>query len=241
MTHHLTEAGQREPLEKRTRIARGDSSLQISRRIDWRFLLPDPELRRVAYIGFNTDNLLKALKQFSESLSFIAPPNLERYTKENRCLFDLVVVRSLRLNVIKEAVKLIKPDGYLYWELDRINWFKSSRRQRTTRQGWVKYAEDCKWKLNSLWTLRSTRNYNTYLKQLGLSDIELHWHRPNFDECIEIIPLNDKVALDYIIEKTKHKYSVGLRTPIGYILNKSNILNYLVPYFSIVARQLSFC
>ena len=202
--------------------------------------MPDPELRRVAYIGFKADNLLNALKHFSESLSFIALPNLERYTKENRCLFDVVVVRSLRLNVIKEGVKLIRPNGHLYWELDRVNLFKSSRRQRTTRQGWVKYAEDCKCKLNSLWALRSTRNYNTYLKQLGLSDIELHWHRPNFDECIEIIPLDDKVVLGYMIEKTKQKYSFWLRTPIGSLFNKSNILNYLVPYFSIVARQPSF-
>jgi hypothetical protein len=227
-------------LEKRTRIARGDSSLQVSRRIDWRFLLPNPELRRVAYIGFNAGNLLNALKEFSESLSFIAPPSLERYTKENRCLFDLVVVRSLRLNVIKEGVKLIKPNGYLYWELDRVKWFRSSRRRGATRQGSVKYAEDCKWKLNSLLALRSTRNYNTHLKQLGLNDVELHWHRPNFDQCTEIIPLNNEVVLSYIFEKAKHKYSYWLRSPIRYLLPKNNILTYIVPYFSVVARQPSF-
>src|SRR5215216_5694129 len=50
-----------------------DALLQASRRLDWRFLLPDPSLRQVAYSGPGRGALLDSLRLFSESLTLLDP------------------------------------------------------------------------------------------------------------------------------------------------------------------------
>lgn len=45
-----------------------DELLPLSRRLDWRFLLPDPTLNQVAYVGPDTSNLLQALQRFSREI-----------------------------------------------------------------------------------------------------------------------------------------------------------------------------
>src|ERR1044071_531014 len=46
-----------------------DVLLQASRRVDWRFLLPDPNLGRVAYFGPARGALLESLRLFSAALA----------------------------------------------------------------------------------------------------------------------------------------------------------------------------
>jgi len=50
-----------------------DALLQASRRLDWRFLLPDPTLRRVAYVGAAHAGLLASLQRFAGELDWWEP------------------------------------------------------------------------------------------------------------------------------------------------------------------------
>ena len=45
-----------------------DELLPLSRRLDWRFLLPDPTLNQVAYTGPSESHLLRALERLSREI-----------------------------------------------------------------------------------------------------------------------------------------------------------------------------
>lgn len=49
-------------------VVNPDDLLPLSRRIDWRFLLPDPALDRVSYAGPDDTLLARALREFSGTL-----------------------------------------------------------------------------------------------------------------------------------------------------------------------------
>lgn len=87
-----------------------DARLQASRRVDWRFLLPDPRLGRVAYIGSASENLLDALHQFSDSLSLLETLDT------TGDLYDLVVVCEPSHELLRAASGAVKPGGALYAE-----------------------------------------------------------------------------------------------------------------------------
>jgi aminoglycoside phosphotransferase len=97
-----------------------DELLASARRLDWRFLLPDPELGRVVCVGDADDALVDALRRFSASLEVepvVGPPGS----------FDVAVAVDPSAAQLAEAARLLRPGGWLYAELGR------ARRRRTLR------------------------------------------------------------------------------------------------------------
>ncbi|MCZ2094752.1 MAG: hypothetical protein LC121_00490 [Anaerolineae bacterium] len=91
-----------------------DDLLQRSRRLDWRFLLPDPELGRVVYYGPADDPLRVALADFAESVTngeSVAPGAADR--------FDVAVLRHQPVEALARARSLLRPGGTLYVEVQR--------------------------------------------------------------------------------------------------------------------------
>lgn len=79
--------------------------LAASRRVDWRFLLPDPHLRRVALVGEERPGLRAALELLSEGV----------VSAEDSP--DLVVVGGATLADLRQAAERVPPGGRLYAEL----------------------------------------------------------------------------------------------------------------------------
>jgi hypothetical protein len=77
------------------------------RRADWRFLLPDPVLRRVAYVGPHEPALVGALSGLSDVLELRPLPG---------GLHDVVVVTRLTERRQLAATRLVAPGGWLYAE-----------------------------------------------------------------------------------------------------------------------------
>jgi hypothetical protein len=77
------------------------------RRADWRFLLPDPVLRRVAYVGPHEPALVGALSALSDVLALRPLPGT---------LHDVVVVTRPAERRQLAAAKLVAPGGWLYAE-----------------------------------------------------------------------------------------------------------------------------
>jgi len=94
-----------------------DARLQASRRIDWRFLLPDPRLGRVAYSGTVPEKLLAALHEFSNALETLD------FTSER---YDLVVVCNPSRELLQAAASAVKPGGALYAEFAG-RWYRPAR------------------------------------------------------------------------------------------------------------------
>jgi hypothetical protein len=77
------------------------------RRADWRFLLPDPDLRRVAYVGPHEPALIRALSALSDALELRPLPGT---------LHDVVVVTRPTERRQLAAADLVAPGGWLYLE-----------------------------------------------------------------------------------------------------------------------------
>lgn len=205
--------------------------MQISRRIDWRFLLPQPQLRNVAFIGSVEEELIEALKYFSESLKIFSTAAAKGESAENRERFDVAVVNSANPQAVQWAHEILKPGAYLYWEIKRG---KSSPFEKNVplQNGSMGTAIR-----NSFPRFAHVRNYKRYLQEVGFGDIDVNWHRPNFRNCKEIIPLEDSQALQYVFSRQQSSFRGQLKLWGGQFLNKSGLLPFIVPSFSLVAQK----
>ncbi|MFQ6115535.1 MAG: hypothetical protein ACE5NG_15860 [bacterium] len=230
----LREVEELEPWETESYQFSRDCQLQFSRRVDWRFLLPDPQLHRVAYLGDNEGSLLIALQHFSESLTVISSSVQRSQAEESRSLFDLVVLRSRSQEDVEIASSLLRDKGYLYWEIDRTKFFNFFG--EITKKAFSKNNLPNS-RPKKFWRLRHVRDYRVRLEQLGFCDIEVHWHRPNFKTCLEIIPLNDQATLDYVFSQARGSLLGKLKLATGRSLLRIGLVSRVVPHLSVVARK----
>jgi hypothetical protein len=203
---------------------RSDHELQLARRIDWRFLLPDPHLRRVAYCGPERGTLPEALKHFSQSFRIV--------TSAGVATFDLVVLRLCDASVLENARALLVPGGFLYWEMKPIGWSASLPGRATARDRAIATASK-RWSR----TRRLFRGHTDALAQLGFHEIQMHWQRPHFEACLEIIPMDDPFTLDYAFSRPRSDWASRLKFAAGRLMMQSGLLAHLTPCFSLIARK----
>lgn len=192
-----------------------DALLQASRRLDWRFLLPDPDLGHVAYLGAVPDDFVDSLQLFSLSVSSLSPITEQ---EEQVGQFDLIIVQNLSGENLQLAAKRLKPGGYLYAENKGL----SSPKLRYARGGHRQFA--------------IPKSCVTAVSQMGFTEVEAHWHWPNFGACTKIIPLNDEGALWFSFVRGGRSVKARLRSSFGRWLLRSGLLAKIVPEFSIIAR-----
>ncbi|HEX9652594.1 MAG TPA: hypothetical protein VGA99_02690, partial [bacterium] len=175
-----------------------EQKLHLIRRLDWRFLLPDPNLNRVIYLGEANSALITAVRYFADYFEILNSGT------PGRKPFDLAVVRSHRLEEAGLAFDLLKPGGYFYWETIQKN--------RLVPIG-VKAQVD-------------------YLRKIGFENIAAHWHRPNFERALDLVPIFDATALDYFFapERGERKKSAA-----GRFLLRTGLLKFAMTCVSIVA------
>ena len=130
-----------------------DERLQASRRIDWRFLLPDPDLGRVVYVGPDRSTLVEALGLFSQSVTEIG----SGHTDSQR--YDTVVLHNQNIKNLRIMARLVKPGGSLYLEAYGLL-------GPMKQGGWLS-------------RLRHPNYLMASLESLGFGDNQLHWHWPN--------------------------------------------------------------
>jgi hypothetical protein len=101
------------PEQRSTRVQSfSDLDLQLSRRLDWRFLLGNTRLGNVAYIGREKPFLVAGLEKFSDRLTIISPKMLEAVP----ATFDLAVVTSTAGSNFEYASRILKHGGSVYVE-----------------------------------------------------------------------------------------------------------------------------
>jgi hypothetical protein len=189
-----------------------DTLLQASRRVDWRFLLPDPNLGRVAYFGPARGALLDSLRLFSTSLEVGEPADA------GSAQYDIVVVSGPSIDELRRAARLVRPGGFLYVEAYGPLYHRRLRRGLGRRP---RFAAD----------------YMAAVERLGLAEAEAHWHWPNFESCAEIVPLGERDALLLALARRHSSASTRLKSALGRALLRSGLFIWLVPCFSVVARK----
>ena len=188
-----------------------DAMLQASRRVDWRFLLPNPNLGWVAYIGPAHGSLIESLRLFSLALTIVDPAGVPTSAR-----FDGVVVATPSRAVLRQAAGLIKPGGFLYVEARG-----PLKRNKGAQQGSIRFAAD----------------YVALLNQLGLVGATAYWHWPNFEACAEIVPLADRAALQLAFARRRSGTGARIKSALGHVLLQSGLFTRLAPYFSVVAQK----
>ena len=198
----------------------GDSGRDIRlhrvRRLDWRFLLRDPELGHVALLGDDDPELVEALRATSPALSLLDlnwqfPPGQEPH-------FDLVVLRSCDPADAARAAALLGPRGSLYWEIEHC---RDRRSPRT-------------WFVNGP---LGTSTIRAQLEALGFGGILFHWHRPAFATAVEIIPLGDDASLGYVLGGRSRRLGGRTKRAVGRLLRRAGLLERLIPCMSVVATR----
>jgi hypothetical protein len=185
-----------------------DHALQRVRRLDWRFLLPNPNLGEVAYLGPMSGTLPLALQQFSELFTIVVPSDGPRVDVKMACSYETVVLRSSTVAAVKRVTPLLMSGGYLYWEVERAS------------------------------SLGHVQTFVKAVAGLGFDDIQVNWHRPDFESCLEMIPLTDAVALRFAFARRHESVGKRLKFAAGRLLVTTGSLPRIVPCFSIIARHL---
>jgi hypothetical protein len=111
--------------------------LEAVRRADWRFLLPDPELGRVACVAPVDGALVDALRLVAADVRTL--PDTSEEAGER---FDLVVARA-RPGVDELAGRLLAPNGRLYLELPASD--VRAWRRRLEAEGWTGVEAHVHW------------------------------------------------------------------------------------------------
>jgi SAM-dependent methyltransferase len=195
-----------------TQQSDADAMLQASRRVDWRFLLPNPNLAWVAHVGPARGTLIESLRLFSRALTIIDPASGPLSSQ-----FDVVVVSGPSRPLLRQAVELVRPGGFLY--IEAFGPLKRSGRGRSRRG------------------LRFAADYIVALGQLGINDATAYWHWPNFEACAEIVPLADRAALTLAFARRRSGAGARVKSAVGRVLLQSGLFARLAPCFSIVGQR----
>lgn len=196
-----------------------DARLQASRRLDWRFLLPDPNLGFVLYLGPVGGVLYESLQMFSASLT--AARTLPARGGAPR-RFQVIVAVDPGYDVLHGAAQWLVPGGSLYVE---------GRRHLGAGQGGL-------WRCGPTRAqpqLRHAGDYIAALRGLGFARCEGYWHWPDFENCREIVPLYDAAALRHAFARRRSGAVARLKAAVGQKLLCRDWLATLVPCFSVVA------
>lgn len=196
-------------------LPRSDSTLQLARRLDWRFLLPEPSLQRVALFDSSQSLLTRALQCFSAELTLF-----ENAHEQKEASFDLVVLARPALLTLEPALRLLAPGGHLYAEVQHA-W--SWRHERTLPLAALNVPTLADWQAE--------------LVRLGCTNIAAHWHRPTFEHALQIIPMHDAAATDFVFNRRAENLMGRFKFAAGRSLMQRAWLARLLQCVSMVASK----
>jgi hypothetical protein len=189
------------------RGAAAADDLQLARRVDWRFLLPRPDLGNVACSDRADPDLVAACNRFAASVSHLGGPGEER-NGPAAGLDVVVLVDPVRAEIAQAAARL-RAGGWLYAELPR--------RLRPTPGA-------------------SRRRCLRLLRTRGFEEIAVHVHWPSFAECAEIFSPHDPApARAWIARRREHGGHRALGVLILRLALRLGLLADVAPV-SVVAR-----
>jgi aminoglycoside phosphotransferase len=179
------------------------------RRADWRFLLARPRLGRVVCLGEHDPELVAALREVGDDVRVGVPGDGDG---NGIALFDVVVLVMPTREELARAPALLRPRGWVYVEIGGL---RGGRRRRGTLRG----------------VAASVRA----LRRLGFEHVAAHWHFPNFDSCLEIVPLGDRRAVSLSLRRRQRRLGTRLQVLAARLALRLRLLPYLVPSASVIA------
>jgi len=81
-------------------------------------------------------------------------------------------------------------------------------------------------------------SYLTTLHRLGFAEASTYWHRPSFEKSLQLIPLNDQLALAFVFSQRAADLFSQLKLATGRSLLKTDWLLRLFQSVSLIACRL---
>jgi len=140
-----------------------------------------------------------------------------------------VVLRLRDASDLAKANKLLVSGGFLYWEMKSVNWAASLRHRTNGKAD----STPKRWRrVPNLF-----HEHVAALERLGFADIQIHWQRPNFEGCLEIIPMHEATALEYAFGRPRSDLASRVKFAAGKVMMQIGLLAHLMPCFSLLARK----
>jgi hypothetical protein len=196
--------------DESARAGYGDR-LAASRRIDWRFLLPDPGLGHVGCSATADPALLRACELFSQSLTVLdgdvgapSPSSL-----------DVAVLLDPELEALMRTIALLRPNGWVYVEMHGVL-TPGGRRLRGPR-----FPAD----------------FVRELRRLGLEDVESFWNWPDFETCTQLLPLGDRAVIRSALVRRQQSRGRSPQVSLARLLLAGRLLPFAVTHASVIGRR----
>jgi hypothetical protein len=202
-----------------------EDELELVRRIDWRFLLPDPNLGTVAYVGPEDEPLTSALRRFCSGFVMLDGPSSNGSHQED-VLYDVLASRT-DWNQTTRACSRLRVGGYLYWEIERtgpLGAFGPKKAPVSLKNGYG-HAH--------------VNRYIELLENSGFRDVSVHWHRPDFENCLDIVPLDSRAALDHFVSRDSADLKGQVKKVGGLFLNRTGLVHRWAPCISLTANKMN--
>ena len=200
------------------------SKLHLSRRLDWRFLLPDPSLANVGCVGTVDPKLMVSLALFAESVTKL-PAAVD--TDIAAADYDLIVAGLPTFSELGHAVKQVRSGGYLYVETCGLLW----PRQLSSIRGWQDAVDRIR-----LWNPQA---YIAELVRLGMHGATAYWFWPNFAACTRMVPLDDPTAFRFVFGTDPKRLRLRRRAmaTVQSAVVTNRWLNLFLPSLGIIASK----
>jgi hypothetical protein len=197
---------------QRTGAAPGDPALllQSTRRVDWRFLLPRPQLGRTVYLGRADAALIDALLVHADLTVVGAdtgPPP--------RSSFDLAVLKDASLESVRVGRDLVRPGGWVYAEVGG-----GLRRPGA-----------------ALFGARPVSRWCRGFADAGLVEITAHWHVPGHAAAAFLVPLADPAGVRLVLRRHQGSAAGRAKAVIGRLLLAVDLVELAVRDASVLGRR----
>jgi hypothetical protein len=187
-------------------------------RLDWRFLLADPALDRVACVGDPDPSLLAALQRFCRSVEVLSTNGAGHHHGAD---FDVVIACDPTGVQLRQAARRVKLGGTLVVEVRGPLQVSSP----AGRAGW-------RWP-----SFRTPETVVRRLARRGFEDVGAFWHWPTLERCTRIIPLDDRTALRFALSRSSHGLSAKAGAWFARCLSQIGLLPWAVASVSVIGRR----
>jgi hypothetical protein len=184
--------------------------LQASRRVDWRFLLPRPQLGATVYIGRSDAALIAALRVHAE-LTILGEEPLRPPTSS----FDLAVLKDAPLGSVRAGRELVRPGGWVYAEVGSVLRLQGPVATRA----------------------RSVSRWCRAFADAGLTEVTAHWHVPNHDAAAFLVPLGDRAAVRLVLRRHQGSAAGRAKAVLGRVLAAAGLIELAARDASVLGRR----
>ena len=183
--------------------------LQASRRVDWRFLLPRPQLGATVYIGRSDAALIAALGAHAD-LTILG----EQPLRPPASSFDLAVLKDAPVGSVRAGRELVRPGGWVYAEMGSV----PRRRGAVTTRG------------------RQVSRWCRAFADAGLTEVTAHWHVPSHDAAF-LVPLGDRGAVRLVLGRHQGSAAGRAKAVVGRVLAAAGLIELAARDASVLGRR----